>query len=76
MRKEIIKCDKCGVDLDYEHSGQENNHFYTLTKEHIRGWASIDYLFGADSTYQICMKCFDLLGLKEKNAFTNTNPKE
>lgn len=64
MRKEIIKCDKCGKMLDYENSSEDNCEFYNLTIEHIKGWASIDRSFGANTTFQICLECFGLLDLK------------
>lgn len=65
MRKELIKCDSCDALLDYEHSSEENCKFYNISLEFIRGWAAIDKSLGANSTFQICKKCFDeKLGLK------------
>lgn len=65
MRKEIIKCDKCGKLLDYENSNEDNNQFYNLTIEFISGWFSVDHSFGENTTFQICLDCFNLLELKK-----------
>ena len=51
--------------LDYENSSEENCEFYNLTREHIKGWGSIDRSFGANSTFQICLDCFKLLEIKK-----------
>lgn len=66
MRKEIIKCDKCGKILDYESSNEDNCEFYTIGKEFISGWAAIDKSFGANSTFQVCLKCFKEFGLSKQ----------
>ncbi len=59
MKKEIINCDKCKKELDYEHSDEKNCDFYNISREDIRGWGSIDRSFGASSTFQICSECFE-----------------
>ena len=67
MRKEIIKCDKCQKNLDYEHSNEKNCEFYNISREYISGWSSIDKSFGANSTFQICKECFEkYLKIKHK----------
>jgi len=54
MKKTIIKCDKCKRDLDRE----KESEYYEISKEHMPGWASIDYSMGRNTHWQLCKKCF------------------
>jgi hypothetical protein len=72
MKKTLIKCDKCGTLLDYENSSEENNQFYNLTREDFLGWATLDKSSGRNSTFQICLKCFNSFEIPPKDFYGRT----
>jgi hypothetical protein len=61
MRKEIIKCDKCGVILDRDTKKEdEAGGYWEISYQNLPGWACFFYPHpnGVYSPFTICDKCF------------------
>jgi ribosomal protein L34E len=62
MKKNIIRCDICGKELDYK----KDSTYYTINECNTPGWAGIDYTMGFETKFDLCKECFEPLNLIEK----------